>query len=74
MNNPYENKNITKLTRIIEEWSKVLKNAQLNVLVIACNILTAWFKDKFEYQLKIPVYSTTDGLNEVFFAIREQFY
>lgn len=63
-NCPYGNKSYLELEQIAEDWIDLLKEKQIDVLVIACNTLTALFKDKFKEELNIPVIGTTDGLEK----------
>ncbi|MGF7535690.1 aspartate/glutamate racemase family protein [Bacillus mexicanus] len=61
-NSPYGNKSVEELRKIAMDWIKVLKEQKLDILIIACNTLTAWFRDQFREELNIPVLGTTDGL------------
>lgn len=66
-NCPYGNKSVEELNEIANHWIQVFKEQKLDALVIACNTLTAWFRDRFREELNIPVLGTTDGLvNEHF--------
>lgn len=61
-NCPYGNKTLSELEMIADSWIDIFKEKEIDILVIACNTLTAWFKERFRNKLKIPVFGTTDGL------------
>lgn len=63
-NCPYGNKSLSELAEITDNWIKLFKEKQIDILILACNTLTAWFKKKFESKLNIPVFGTTDGLEK----------
>ena len=61
-NCPYGNKTLKELESIADEWITLLKEEEIDILILACNTLTALFKEKFQTELNIPVIGTTDGL------------
>ncbi|MCK2000091.1 aspartate/glutamate racemase family protein [[Brevibacterium] frigoritolerans] len=67
-NCPYGNKSLSELAEITDNWIKLFKEKQIDILILACNTMTAWFKQRFESQLNIPVFGTTDGLEKHSFA------
>lgn len=67
-NCPYGNKSLLELAEITDNWIKLFKEKQIDILILACNTLTAWFKKKFESKLNIPVFGTTDGLEKQSFS------
>lgn len=69
-NCPYGNKSLTELKIIVDEWINIINTKDIDVLILACNTLTAWFKDRFEKELRIPVLGTTDGLETQRFGER----
>jgi glutamate racemase len=60
-NCPYGNKSLKELEKIAEEWIVLFKEKKIDILVLACNTMTAWFKQKFQKELNIPVLGTTEG-------------
>jgi len=63
-NSPYGNKNFSELEAIAHEWISLFKEQEIDLLILACNTLTASFKETFQRHLDVPVYGTTDGLLE----------
>ncbi|WP_456363864.1 glutamate racemase [Priestia aryabhattai] len=61
-NCPYGNKTLQELENIACEWIALFKDEEIDILILACNTLTAIFKEKFQTELNIPVIGTTDGL------------
>lgn len=63
-NSPYGNKSFSELEAIAQEWISLFKEQEIDLLILACNTLTASFKETFQRHLDVPVYGTTDGLLE----------
>ncbi|MGN5650583.1 glutamate racemase [Bacillus sp. Brlt_9] len=67
-NCPYGNKSISELEAIADYWIDVIKEKEVDVVVLACNTLTALFKGRIQASLSIPVIGTTDGLEKSYFT------
>ncbi|MED2737467.1 glutamate racemase [Bacillus toyonensis] len=65
-NCPYGNKSISELEAVADYWINVFKEKEVDVIVLACNTMTALFKDRMQASLSIPVIGTTDGLEKGF--------
>lgn len=63
-NSPYGNKSFSELEAITHNWISLFKEQEIDLLILACNTLTASFKTTFQRHLNVPVYGTTDGLIE----------